>query len=59
MAVTFNDLLEGAELTEEVKESLQEAWESKISEAREEITAELREEFAQRYDHINQRSYLQ
>ena len=51
MAVTFNDLLEGAELTEEVKESLQEAWESKISEAREEITAELREEFAQRYDH--------
>jgi hypothetical protein len=51
MAVTFNDLLEGTELTEEVKEGLQEAWEGKISEAREEITAELREEFAQRYDH--------
>jgi len=51
MAVTFNDLLEGAELTEEVKTSLQEAWEHKISEAREELTAELREEFAQRYEH--------
>ena len=51
MAVTFNDLLEGAELTEEVKTSLQEAWEQKISEARDELTAELREEFAQRYEH--------
>ena len=51
MAVTFNDLLEGADLTEEVKTSLQEAWEQKISEARDELTAELREEFAQRYEH--------
>ena len=51
MAVTFNDLLEGTELTEEVKTSLQEAWEQRISEARDELTAELREEFAQRYDH--------
>jgi hypothetical protein len=51
MAVTFNDLLEGVELTEEVKTVLQEAWESKVSEAKEELTAELREEFAQRYEH--------
>ena len=51
MAVTFNDLLEGTDLTEEVKTGLQEAWESKISEARDELTAELREEFAQRYSH--------
>jgi hypothetical protein len=50
MAVTFNDLLEGTELTEEVKTSLQEAWEQRISEARDELTAELREEFAQRYE---------
>ena len=28
MAVTFNDLLEGTDLTEEVKTGLQEAWES-------------------------------
>ena len=51
MAVNFTDLLENAELTSDVKEALQEAWDSRISEAREEITAELREEFAQRYDH--------
>jgi len=51
MAVTFKDLLEGAELTEEVKSALEEAWKSKVSEAREELTAELREEFAQRYEH--------
>mgnify|MGYP000233976316 CR=1 FL=1 len=51
MAVTFKDLLEGAELTEDVKSALVEAWELKVSEAKEEVTAELREEFAQRYEH--------
>ena len=51
MAVNFTELLENAELTEDVRTALQEAWEGKISEAREELTAELREEFAQRYDH--------
>jgi len=51
MAVTFNELLEGAGLSEEATSALQEAWESKLSEARDELTAELREEFAQRYDH--------
>mgnify|MGYP006888792891 CR=1 FL=1 len=40
MAVNFTELLENAELTEEVKSALQEAWEGKISEAREELTAE-------------------
>jgi Mn-dependent DtxR family transcriptional regulator len=51
MTVNFTELLENAELTEDVKSALQEAWDGKISEAREELTAELREEFAQRYDH--------
>jgi hypothetical protein len=51
MAGTFNELLEGTELTEEVKAGIQEAWEGKLAEAREEVTAELREEFAQRYEH--------
>lgn len=51
MAVTFNELLEGAGLSEEARSTLQEAWDAKLSEAREELTAELREEFAQRYDH--------
>ena len=51
MAVTFKDLLEGTDLAQDAKEALQEAWESRVSEAKEEITAELREEFAQRYEH--------
>lgn len=37
-------------LSEEVKESVTEAWNAKLAEAREEITAELREEFAGRYE---------
>jgi predicted SnoaL-like aldol condensation-catalyzing enzyme len=37
-------------LSEEVKQSVTEAWEAKLAEAREDITAELREEFAGRYE---------
>lgn len=51
MAVTFNELLEGAGLSNEARVSIQEAWESRLAEARSEISAELREEFAQRYEH--------
>jgi hypothetical protein len=51
MAVTFNELLEGTELNEEARTAIQEAWESQLSEAKEQLTAELREEFAQRYEH--------
>ena len=51
MAVTFNELLEGAGLSDDARMALQEAWESRLTEAKEELTAELREEFAQRYDH--------
>jgi hypothetical protein len=51
MALTFQDLLEGANLSEEAKVALQEAWEAKLAEAKDELTAELREEFAQRYEH--------
>ena len=39
------------DLTEEVKAGIQEAWEGKLPEARDQLTAELREEFAQRYEH--------
>jgi hypothetical protein len=51
MAVTFNELLEGAGLSNDARVSIQEAWESRLTEARNEISAELREEFAQRYAH--------
>ena len=37
-------------LSEEVKQSVTEAWNARLAEAREEITAELREEFAGRYE---------
>ena len=47
MAVTFNELLEGAGLSDDARVALQEAWESRLDEAK----AELREEFAQRYEH--------
>jgi Mn-dependent DtxR family transcriptional regulator len=51
MAVTFNELLEGAGLSNDARMAIQEAWESRLVEAKEELTAELREEFAQRYEH--------
>lgn len=51
MAVKFNELLEGAGLSDEAKQTIQEAWESRLAEAKSELTAELREEFAQRYEH--------
>ena len=51
MAGTFNELLEGVNLSEDAKVAIQEAWEGRLAEAREELTAELREEFSQRYEH--------
>lgn len=44
-------LFESGVLTEEVSMQIKEAWEAKLNEAREEITAELREEFAQKFEH--------
>jgi len=44
-------LLDSGLITEDVSRELNEAWESKLSEAREQVRAELREEFAQRYEH--------
>ena len=44
-------LLDSGLINEDVGQELNEAWESKLTEAREELRAELREEFAQRYEH--------
>jgi len=49
MADAFEELLGGDVLSEDVKTSLTEAWKAKLSEAREQITNEIREEFAGRY----------
>jgi len=44
-------LLDSGLINEDVGKELNEAWESKLSEAREMLRAELREEFATRYQH--------
>lgn len=44
-------LLESGLIKEDIAQELNEAWESKINEAREQARAELHEEFAQRYEH--------
>lgn len=44
-------LLENELLTEDAKQQIVEAWEKKLTEAREEIRNELREEFTVRYEH--------
>jgi len=50
MAHAIDQLLSSEVLSEEVRTTLSEAWETKLVEAREEITATLREEFANRYE---------
>jgi hypothetical protein len=44
-------LLDSGLINEDIGQELNEAWESKLTEAREQVRAELREEFAQRYEH--------
>jgi len=44
-------LLDSGLINEDVSKELNEAWESKLTEAREQVRAELREEFAHRYEH--------
>jgi hypothetical protein len=50
MADIFTGILEAEGISEELRNQIQETWKSKLDEAREEITAELRDEFAQRYE---------
>jgi hypothetical protein len=44
-------LLESGIVTEDTAKALNEAWESKLTEARDQVRVELREEFAQKYEH--------
>ena len=44
-------LLESGLINEDVGAQLNEAWEAKLNEARQQVRAELHEEFAQRYEH--------
>ena len=47
----FSELLGSEVLSEDVKSKLEEAFAKQIAEAKTELTANLREEFAQRYEH--------
>lgn len=44
-------LFENNVISEEIKSEIESAWNSRIQESREQVTAELREEFAQKYEH--------
>jgi len=51
MLDAIKPLLDSDLLNEDAKQEISEAWEAKLTEAREQIRSELREEFAQRYEH--------
>jgi hypothetical protein len=51
MLDAIKPLLESGLINEDIGTQLNEAWEIKLNEAREQVRAELREEFAQRYEH--------
>lgn len=51
MLDAIKPLLESGLINEETGVAINEAWESKLDEAREQVRSELREEFAQRFEH--------
>ncbi len=54
MLDAIKPLLDSDLINEETRSAISEQWESKLNEARETVRAELREEFAQRYEHDKQ-----
>jgi len=54
MLDSLKPLLDSELINEETRQEINEAWETKLVEAREQARAELREEFAQRYQHDKQ-----
>jgi hypothetical protein len=51
MLDAIKPLLDSGLINESTQQALSEAWETKLNEAREQVRAELREEFAGRYEH--------
>jgi len=47
----ISKLVESGAISEDVQKSIQEAWDSKVKENKDVVGAELREEFAKRYEH--------
>ena len=54
MLDVIKPLLDSDLVNEETRTEIQEAWNSKLEETRDQVRAELREEFAQRYEHDKQ-----
>lgn len=54
MLDAFKQLVESGVMSEDVRSAVQEAFDRKIQENRDQVTAELREEFAQKYAHDKQ-----
>ena len=54
MLDALKTLFENDVVSEEVRASIEEAWDAKIKENRQAVTAELREEFAKKYEHDKQ-----
>ena len=51
MIDAISKLVESGVISEDTRASIETAWESKVKENREQVTASLREEFAKRYEH--------
>jgi hypothetical protein len=51
MLDALKNLFENNVISEEIKADIERAWESRLTEARTQVTQELREEFAHRYEH--------
>jgi hypothetical protein len=51
MLEALKTLMENNVISEEIKAEIEAAWDAKITENREQVTQQLREEFAQRYEH--------
>jgi len=51
MLDALKTLFENDVVSEEVRASIEEAWDAKIKENKQQVTAELREEFAKKYEH--------
>jgi predicted DNA-binding protein len=54
MLDAIKPLLDNGIINEDTRTAIAEAWEARITEAKEQVRAELREEFAQRYQHDKQ-----
>ena len=54
MLEALKNLFENDAISEELKTEVEEAWNARVTENRQQVTAELREEFAQKYEHDKQ-----